>query len=194
MIAKLTGTIDEVFAGYIILDIAGVGYKVEVVEQGLSAGSKQIFYIYTHVREQELRLFGFSSRSQLLFFESILQVSGVGPKVAMSLLRNLPLDQVLAAILGNDYKSLKSPGVGEKIAKRIVIEMTNKITKLGLNIDAVPAGINLLHNAEMDQELIAAMESLGYAKKDVVSLVAKTDFAAETDTQTKIRKLLAMLR
>lgn len=194
MIAKLTGKIDEVFAGYLILDVAGVGYKVESIEQGLLAGSEQTFYIYTHVREQELRLFGFSSRSQLLFFESILQISGVGPRVAMSLLRNLPLDQVLAAILGNDFKALKSPGVGEKIAKRIVIEMTSKIEKLGLDIDAAPAGI--IHNPvdELEQELVAAMESLGYARKDIIALIAKTDFSAEADIQTKIRKLLSLLR
>jgi Holliday junction resolvasome RuvABC DNA-binding subunit len=104
------------------------------------------------------------------------------------------LDQVLAAILGNDFKALKSPGVGEKIAKRIVIEMTSKIEKLGLDIDAAPAGI--IHNPvdELEQELVAAMESLGYARKDIIALIAKTDFSAEADIQTKIRKLLSLLR
>ena len=194
MIAKLTGKIDEVFHNYLILDVAGVGYKVEYIEPGLLAGHTQTFYVYTHVREQELRLFGFSSRSQLVFFESILQISGVGPKVATSLLKNLSLDQILTAILSNDFKVLKVPGVGEKIAKRLVIEMSNRIEKLGLNIDAASAGIMRDSQGEQDQELIAAMESLGYAKKDIVVAIASTDFSAIVDMQTKIRKLLSLLR
>ncbi len=129
MYAKLKGTVEDIFQDFIILDVNGVGYKVEVIHKGFLVGQEIELYIHTHVRESEIRLFGLAERNQYLLFTDLIDVSGVGPKVALAILSQLSNDEILTAISSKDVNSLKVKGVGNKTAQRLVIDLSSKIDK-----------------------------------------------------------------
>ncbi|MCA9383547.1 Holliday junction branch migration protein RuvA [Candidatus Dojkabacteria bacterium] len=178
MIAKLKGRVEEVFPTFIILDVNGVGYKVEGDFLNVLEGNDIEAYIFTYVREQDLRLFGFSRKSEFILFEKLLQISGVGPKAALALISNVGTDQILTAINSNEPKLLKTTGVGNKTAQRIIIEMKNKIDKLGIKVTK-DTQINL-DNINMLTEVEEALIDLGYNKNQIKNVLEKLNLENKT--------------
>lgn len=165
MIGKLQGVIDYIGDGFVILMTNGVGYKVYTPEI-LTLKSNTALWIETIVREDSIRLFGFSSIAGQNLFNQLTTVSGVGPKVALAIMATLKTDILMTAIATGDAKTIATtPGVGKKVAEKIIVELKNKMG--GGNFDfgndtggALP-------------DLLSALESLGYRRMDIVDMAQK---------------------
>ena len=192
MIGKLKGTVDAIGTGHVIIDVGGVGYEVNASARTLRAlavGQQASLAIETHVREDAIRLYGFSSEIERAWFRTLQTIQGVGAKVALAVLSTLsPQDLGHAIALQNWAAVEQSPGVGKKLAQRIVAELKDKAPALsvaGLNVPASgrkggPAP------AENDAaaEAISALTNLGYqpaqASQAVAAAIAELGEAAAT--------------
>src|SRR3972149_7503346 len=170
MIAKLTGKVSDQFVNYLIIEVGGVGYKVEGSFPLFDASGQTTLFIHTHVRENEIRLFGFMDFQQLQLFEELLTVSGVGPKIALVLINNLGISTIVNAIQTAKPESLKSPGVGLKTAQRIVIDLKSKVDIFKVKADP-QLEIKRAKEAELEQVLL----DLGYNKFEISKAIADLD-------------------
>lgn len=139
MIERLVGHCVLKEAGYAVIDVAGVGYGVEMTESALArlavsldrSGSEQVLWIHHHVREDTWRLFGFHTRSERLLFQLLLSVNDVGPKVAMAIMGTLTMRELLAAVQSENPEPLEQvPGIGAKKSRLILLTLKNKLPKL----------------------------------------------------------------
>ncbi len=166
MIGKLQGVIDYCGDGFVILMAGGVGYKVFTPEY-LTPKSTVALWIETVVREDSIRLFGFSTLAAQNLFNQLTGVSGVGPKVAMSIMGAIKTDTLMTAIATGDAKTIATaPGVGKKVAEKIIVELKNKIG--GASFEFAPDA-----TSGALPDLLAALESLGYRRMDIVDMAQK---------------------
>lgn len=186
MIGKLKGIVEDIFPNYVIVNVGGVGYRVEGIVAVKEGESVELF-IYTHVREQELRLFGFKSRDTLIMFEKLLDVQGIGPKLAIKVVNQLSLQDIVTAIATDDSTVLRIPGVGEKLAKKIIIDLKNKIDKADLQ--SLPQ--NTLVSKDI-HDVVEALLSLGFRKEKIEDVLRRISVEGKTQ-QSIIREALALL-
>lgn len=169
MIGKLQGTIDYIGDGFVILMAGPVGYKVFTPEYH-TLKSVVTLWIETIVREDSIRLFGFSTISAQNLFNQLTGVSGVGPKVALAILSTIKTDTLISAIATGDAKTIATaPGVGKKVAEKIIVELKNKMGGASFNFatDATSGAGNAL------TDLLAALESLGYKRLDIIDMAGR---------------------
>lgn len=179
MIGSLSGLVDGIFDGYIILDVGGVGYRVfcssKTVAKLSGVGQAAKLLIETQVREDHIHLFGFADSMEKQAFELITTVQGVGAKVALAILSALSASDLQMAIMTGDAKAItRANGVGPKLASRIVAELKGKTGSLGTNETMVVlqnTGANSATNGAMD-EAISALVNLGYGKSEAGMTVA----------------------
>ena len=162
MLASLSGVVAATGKDFVVIQVGGVGFQVSVpqtVLEGLAgSGPDLTVYTHLHVRENELALYGFGSEEELALFRLLLGVSGIGPKVALSVLSFLPVDRLQAAIAQEDVVMLaRVPGIGPKTAKKLVFDLKDKVAA-----DIMP-GEPLPVITEADADLIAALTTLGYS-------------------------------
>lgn len=170
MIGKLQGIVDYIGDGYVILLVHGVGYKVFTSEY-LTHKSTVELWIETVVREDSIRLFGFTSLSGQNLFNMLTTVSGVGPKVAMAILGTISVDTLMSAIATGDAKTIATaPGVGKKVAEKIIVELKNKIGGASADLFA-PTAPTATGSALPD--LLMALEALGYRRLDILEMAQK---------------------
>ena len=177
MIGKLTGTIDSVSEDFAILDVHGVGYLVHCSARTLqelpAAGEAVVLAIETHVREDQIRLFGFLSAGEREWFRLLQTVQGVGTKVALAILSTLkPADLATAIAMRDKAVITRAPGVGSKVAERIVTELKDKAPSMMLRghaEDAIP------HVAPRgpESDAVAALIKLGYSQGQASEAVAR---------------------
>jgi len=189
MIGQLTGHITFTGGNYAIINTSGVGYKVFAPLETIRSLSKQseAVTIFTHlaVRENALDLYGFLTQSELEFFEMLITVSGIGPKSAVGILSVAPIDTLKSAVASGDTSYLtKVSGIGKRNAEKIVLELRDKLGALE------DAGESSGAYTE-ESEAAAALETLGYATKDIREAL-KSVADADT-TEEKIRKALKNL-
>lgn len=157
MIGKITGKIDLIRDNYTIVDVGGVGYKVQSTEVALGKIAMQQeveFFVYTHVREDQLGLFGFLSMEELEMFELLISISGIGPKAALGILTIASPKAIKTAIIKEDPSILtRVSGVGKKTAERVILELQSKVGEMP-EIDK--------QEAQTDQEVIEALMTMGY--------------------------------
>lgn len=166
MIGKLQGIVDYIGDGFVILMAGPVGYKVYTPEY-LTLKSTVTLWIETIVREDSIRLFGFSTIAAQNLFNQLTTVSGVGPKVALAIMGTIKTDTLMSAIATGDAKTIATaPGVGKKVAEKIIVELKSKIG--GGSID-LPGD----STAGALPDLLAALESLGYRRLDIVDMAQK---------------------
>jgi Holliday junction DNA helicase RuvA len=162
VIASLRGLVTAAGKDWLVVRVGGVGFQVfvpkTVLGESAQLGQEATLHTHLHVRENELALYGFSSEEELSLFRLLLGVSGIGPKVALSILSTLPPDRLQAAIAQEDEAVLaRVPGIGPKTAKKLVFDLKDKVqAELGRG-EALPA------ITEADADLIAALTSLGYS-------------------------------
>ena len=178
MIGSLSGLVDGIFDGYIILDVGGVGYRVfcssKTVAKLSGVGQAAKLLIETQVREDHIHLFGFADSMEKQAFELITTVQGVGAKVALAILSALSASDLQMAIMTGDAKAItRANGVGPKLASRIVAELKGKTGSLGTNETMVVLQNTMTggSNGAMD-EAISALVNLGYGKSEAGMTVA----------------------
>ena len=182
MIGKLQGIVDYTGDGFVILMAGPVGYKVFTPEY-LTPKSTVSLWIETVVREDSIRLFGFSSLQSQNLFVQLTGVSGVGPRLALAIMSTIKPDTLMSAIATGDAKTIATaPGVGKKVAEKIIVELKNKIAGPAFSFASGAASGAL-------PDLLAALESLGYRRLDIVDMAQKL-VAANPDTD--VSKLVPM--
>lgn len=168
MIATLTGTIAEKLPELVVLDVGGVGYGLLMTTDdhgGLPVGQSAKIYIYEHIRENTHDLYGFTKLDSKQLFEQLLDVNGVGPKMALSILSLGVSDNVRAAIAGGDTKFIQqASGVGKRVAERVVVELKDKVGLTGVDLSAT--GMLQAENVLMKDEAVEALVALGYTPQD----------------------------
>ena len=196
MIAHLRGTLLTKSPNQLIIETAGVGYEVNIsvpTFSGLpSIGSEVGLHIYTHVREDVIALYGFLHPAEKRLFEKLMTVSGIGAKLAITILSGMPADEMIAAIRGNDLARLtKIPGVGRKTAERMVLELKDKLAP------AAAEAIALHSSSPVEEDVLSALVNLGYqrsaAEKTLASLSKKSSEASGASFDSLFRQMLGEL-
>jgi len=191
MIATLMGTVAEKIADIVVLQVSGVGYGVLVTNEdfgALATGRQAKLYIYEHIREQAHDLYGFVSLDTKRLFELLLDVNGVGPKMALNVLSIGSATAVRQAIAGGDTKYIQAaPGVGKRVAERIVVELKDKVGLAGVSLQAT--GILQAEAQSSQDEAVQALMALGYSLQDAATALA--DVPADLSTEARIKKALA---
>ncbi|KXK26602.1 MAG: Holliday junction ATP-dependent DNA helicase RuvA [candidate division WS6 bacterium OLB20] len=190
MIGSLTGTVTDKVGDAIIINVRGVGYRVEFPGiLPLSDDQTVTLYIHTHIREQELRLFGFETRQQLMLFEQLISVSGVGPKAALGLLASFPYEHIVSAIVSEDARQLRCPGVGAKTAERIVLDLHSKLKKA-----AVAEGLKPQKGmTSATAEVAAALYELGFSDSEVDAVLPQI-ITDGTELHDMIKQALKLIQ
>lgn len=187
MIGHLKGTVSAVRAGYAILSVGGVGYKVFATrELLLTLKQDNETSVWTHlaVRESILDLYGFSSEEELRLFELLLTVSGIGPKSALSILDIASVETLRSAVsTGNASYLTKVSGIGKKTAEKIVLELRDKV---GTSIDGSSATL------KGDEEALEAMRALGYSQGEARDALRKVPQEIERSNE-RLREALRLL-
>jgi Holliday junction DNA helicase RuvA len=204
MIGKLRGKVDAIGESFLIIDVNGVGYEVHASSRtlrNLKTGDEVSLTIDTHVREDAIRLFGFQSELERSWFRTLQSIQGVGSKVALALLGIMsPQDLANAIALGNVAAVEEAPGIGKKLAQRIVLELKDKAPALsvaGLNVPVAMAGggkAGPVHG-HAAAEAISALTNLGYNPQQASAAVAAAmkDAGSSADTATLIKRGLKEL-
>lgn len=181
MLAYIKGSLEIKNNDYIVIDVGGLGYKVNMPKKTLenvgNIGDKIKVYTYYRVREDDISIFGFNTNEELRMFELLLSVSGVGAKVALTILSNIEIAEFALAVITDDVnKIVKIPGIGKKSAQRIILELKDKLKAQEL-VEAEGQGetkeARKEENNEAQEEAIAALQILGYSKKDIEKAFAK---------------------
>jgi Holliday junction DNA helicase RuvA len=164
MIAHLRGKLLAKHPNQAIVETAGVGYDVTISVPTFSdlpaAGADVALHIHTHVREDQIALYGFLRPAEKLLFEKLITVSGIGPKLGITILSGMPADEMVGAIRGNDVARLtRIPGIGKKTAERMVLELRDKLPEASVStVPAIPA-----MNAT-EEDVLSALLNLGYQR------------------------------
>ena len=184
MIGKLQGVVDYTGDGFVILMTGGVGYKVFTPEY-LTPKSTVSLWIETVVREDSIRLFGFSTISSQNLFNQLTGVSGVGPKVALAIMGTIKTDTLISAIATGDAKTIATaPGVGKKMAEKIILELKNKIGGASFEFNTLDSS-----TGSALPDLLSALESLGYRRLDIIDMAQKL---ASENPNADVAKLVPM--
>ncbi len=198
MIAFLRGKVLEKHPGQMILDVGGVGYDVTIPVSTYTKlpddGSEARLYIHTHVREDALALFGFATKEEKTVFEKLIGVSGIGPKLAVTVLSGLATADLVGAIRSGDLVRLtRIPGVGKKTAERMVVELRDKLDLLpGGEVKKVSMAPAM---SELEQDVLSALLNLGSQRPAAEAAILKLKSnGAPEDFETYFRRALELVR
>lgn len=201
MIAHLRGTVFEKHPNEVIVEAAGVGYEVQIPISTYTSlpdvGASVSLRIHTHVREDAFLLFGFATSEEKFVFERLIAVSGIGPKLAITVLSGLATGDLIAAIRGGDVQRLvRIPGVGKKTAERMVLELKDKLAPAvagEIAAGQIAAGIPVVTALEGD--VLSALQNLGCSRAAAEEAVRKArERGAEESFEPLFRAAMALLR
>ena len=182
MFYYLNGIVAEMEANLAVIDCGGVGYACATTNSTLSQlkkGERAKLYTYLNVREDAVELFGFASQSELRSFKMLIGVSGVGPKAALSILSATTPQQLAMAVVMGDEKTLTAaPGIGKKIAQRIILELKDKLAREQDSFEAGSAPAPMPLSSSKSGEAAAALAVLGYGSQEIAAALKGIDMAA----------------
>jgi len=188
MIATLNGVVSEKLANVVVLDVQGVGYGLLVPAEDygrLVAGEPAKLYVYEHIREQAHDLFGFLTRDAKGLFEQLLDVNGVGPKMALNVLSIGSGQAVRQAIASGDIKFIQqASGVGKRVAERVVVELKDKVGLVGVDLEST--GLLQGEVSLPVDEAAEALVSLGYTAADASVALKGVDLKLPTAERIKL--------
>jgi holliday junction DNA helicase RuvA len=193
MIGSLRGKLIEKRPNLVLLDVGGVGYQVVIpLSTYTSLGvlhAEATLLIHTHVREDQLALFGFLTSREKQCFELLISASGVGPSLALKILSGMGLDELVPAIRKGDLAQLvRIPGVGRKTAERIVLELRDKLAAVDVPEAGKPAT-----RSQLESDVASALVNLGYDERAVESAMAKSGGMVGNDFESLLRASLQVL-
>jgi Holliday junction DNA helicase RuvA len=190
MIVTLHGVVSEKLVDMVVLDVRGVGYGLLVPAEDydqLALGQPAKLYVYEHIREQAYDLFGFLTRDTKSLFEQLLEVNGVGPKMALNMLSIGSGQEVRQAIASGDVKFIqRANGVGKRVAERVVVELKDKVGLIGVDLEST--GLLQSETNLFKDEAVEALVALGYSAAD--ASVALQNIDAELPTTDRIKLAL----
>src|SRR5437588_8670116 len=191
MIAHLRGKLISKHPNQAIVEAGGVGYDVTISVPTFSElpalNAEVSFFIHTHVREDALALFGFLRAQEKQLFEKLLSVSGIGPKLAVTILSGMEADTMVAAIKGNNVAALtRIPGIGKKTAERMVLELRDKLDAFG-----IPAATAVA--SPVEEDVVSALVNLGYQRPIAERALARLGSTADESFDGLFRKAMAAL-
>ncbi len=177
MIGYLEGTVKYSSAGKILLFANGIGFKVSVPQSLISAkGDKLKLFIHTHLRDDDLSLFGFATGEDLDLFETLIGVNGVGPKTALSIFSHSSATQIISAIATSNLAFFTAiPGIGKKTSQRVILDLKSKLSKGDVDMES------LAGNSELTQTLLA----LGFQKSEISTIIGSIDSSESISAQVK---------
>jgi Holliday junction DNA helicase RuvA len=173
MIAHLRGKLLAKHPNQAIVETSGVGYDVVITVPTFSdlpgIGSEVALHIHTHVREDQIALYGFLRSTEKTLFEKLITVSGIGPKLAITILSGMAADEMVGSIRGNDIARLtRIPGIGKKTAERMVLELRDKLPAQGTEVVTPVSSLSA-----MEEDVLSALMNLGYQRPAAEKALAK---------------------
>ena len=181
MFHHIKGTVVHVDPNRVVLDNGGVGYSINTSFFSASAvkkGEEALFYTYLHVREDAMELYGFATEEELSCYKMLTSISGVGPKAALAILSVVTPEKLALCVISEDEKALtKAPGVGKKLAQRIILELKDKLAKSQLSVSGT-SGVELPSpevNVGSAGEALAALTVLGYGRAEAAEALKGLD-------------------
>ncbi len=189
MISSLHGKVESLGSDFAIINVGGIGFQVYMPTSTLSTlgaiGKEVQLYTHFHLREDNATLYGFGSADELMLFQSLISVSGLGPKLALAMLSGMRVEQLVTAIAtgGADLLTI-IPGIGRKVANRIVLELKEKI---GAGWITTPA----TQLAQENMDVLAALTALGYSAAEATKAVATLPTTSDLSLEEKIKLALA---
>lgn len=191
MYTYFNGIIKNISSDSVVIDVHDIGYNIYMAEDDLSKlelEDKVLIYTYFQHREDEMRLFGFLTKNRLQFFKKLISVSGVGSKVALGIISNISIEDMCTAIVTDNILTLKSvPGIGPKLAGKIIFELKDKISNEEIFKKSV-----IKNSAEVD-EAITALKVLGYSERELVNCINELNLENKS-TQDVIRMCLKYMQ
>lgn len=197
MIAHLTGKVLRAGADFVVVDVGGVGYMVNV-----AAGTRQLLpppggdadlHIHTQVREDQLALFGFASVDELELFEMLIQVDGVGPKVGLNILSAASLEVLKRAIVGEDPAPIRrASGVGPRTAAKVIIELKPRLDAVAA-LEAVPRAAAVAGDGAVPKAVESALRNLGFTSQEARTAIEAVDWQTAPATQEALAIALKAL-
>ncbi len=205
MYAYVKGTLEEIAEDNIVVEAGGIGYNVKVSTTTADLlppmGSEVKIYTYTLVREDTFQLYGFLTRDDLEIFKKLITVNGIGPKGGLAILSVMSADALRFAIMAGDAKSIaKAPGIGNKTAERVILDLRDKVsledTFMGAGASELTAGIKGAGDASDNvrkKEAIEALVALGYSAADATAAVKKVDITEDATVEGILKAALKFI-
>jgi Holliday junction DNA helicase RuvA len=197
VIAHLTGVVRRAGPDFVVVDVGGVGYMVSV-----STTTRQLMPppggpveldIHTHVREDQLALYGFASSEELDMFEMLIQVDGVGPKVGLNILSAASLEMLKRAIVSEDAAPIRrASGVGQRTAAKVIIELKPRLDAVA-ELDAVPRAAAIAGDGVVPKAVESALRNLGFSSQEARVGIESVDWKSTPNTQEALAVALKAL-
>ena len=178
MYGYIKGTITEIDSNYVIIENNGIGYLVYVPNPySYKLNSEYTIFIYTCVREEEFTLYGFKERDQKELFLKLINVKGLGPKMAMPIIATGTIDAIAEAIENENINYLKKfPKIGDKVAKQMILDLKGKLNTINTGLFA---------KEDLSDELMEVLTGLGYKQNDIKKVISKVDATKSLEEQVK---------
>lgn len=199
MIAFVRGEIEHISEDNVVIDVGGIGYNIRI-STGTAGrlpgiGKEVKLYTYTCVREDAFWLYGFLSRDELEIFKLLITVNGIGPKGGLAILSVMSADDLRFSIMSGDAKAIaKAPGIGNKTAGRVILDLKDKIsiedTLIQKEMNGYAAGADLKEDNNARNEAVEALIALGYSASDALKAVKKANPEENADVETILKLAL----
>jgi holliday junction DNA helicase RuvA len=195
VIASVEGVVGAITADSVVIEVGGIGYRVFAAPAILATatpGGRLQLHTYHLVREDQQALYGFRTPEELGFFNLLLTVNGVGPKVALAIVGSRPTADLQLAIMTGDQAVLVSiPGIGKKLAERVIFELKEKVAAAGVSV----SGPTVVGAAASEGEVVAALQALGYSLGEAreASRAALSDISVGSTLEDRVKAALRTL-
>ncbi len=199
MIAFVRGEIEHISEDNVVIDVGGIGYNIRISTETAGRlpgiGKEVKLYTYTCVREDAFWLYGFLSRDELEIFKLLITVNGIGPKGGLAILSVMSADDLRFSIMSGDAKAIaKAPGIGNKTAGRVILDLKDKIsiedTLIQKEMNGYAAGADLKEDNNARNEAVEALVALGYSASDALKAVKKANPEENADVETILKLAL----
>lgn len=200
MYSYIKGTLEEIREDLIVVENNGIGYNIRVPSRLLDElpprGGQVKIYTYLYVREDVFSLFGFASEDELNMFRQLITVSGIGPKGGLAILSVLSPNDIRFAVVSEDAKTIaKAPGVGAKTAKRLIIELKDKVNleEAMEHLAQDESGSSTVSGGLVRKEATEALVALGYSAAEAAKVLSGIDISADADVESVLKAALKQM-
>lgn len=198
MFEYLKGKVEYKKPEFAALDIGGVGYKIYIslkTYDKLKVGDTTKIYIYNFIKEDSFKLIGFLEERERVMFEMLLSVSGIGVSLALSILSSFDIEEIRKVVADEDFKTLKKvPKLGEKKSKQIILDLKTKLGSLEIISSGGLFASEIDLSLQIMEEVYLALESLGYSRKEIDSLVTREELKKLENIEVAIKFVLKKIR